>query len=77
MKTLTINSSYLLLLYNYQSILAKMSHKKLTNFLVFFFMLTGVALMAYGEIEKRDLENSMEVKTVCTKTKTVCTKSAG
>ncbi len=40
-------------------------------------MLTGVALMAYGEIEKRDLEKSMEVKTVCTKTKTVCTKNAG
>lgn len=40
-------------------------------------MLAGAALMAYGEIEKRDLEKSVEVKTVCTKTKSVCSKSAG
>ena len=53
-----------------------MSHKKLTNFLVYFFMLTGVALMAYGEIEKRDLDQSNQVETVVAKKKSPCTKKS-
>lgn len=51
-----------------------MAYKKLTNFLVFFFMLAGVALMAYGEIERMDLEKSEQIETVKTKSKQHCSK---
>ena len=54
-----------------------MNHKKLTNFLVFFFMLAGAALMAYGELERNDLQDPNPVETVEKSKKSPCSKRAG
>ena len=54
-----------------------MDYKKLTNFLVFFFIIAGAALMAYGEIERTDLQKPDAVETVEQSPKKPCSKRAG
>lgn len=54
-----------------------MNHKKLITFIVYCCMLTGIALMTYGQIEKNNLEKSDTIEAVDHKAKKPCSSRVG